>query len=129
MHSGNLGLRGLVIAAVSLSIVLASCGHSSQSVAPSALASNPSNYDDQDVTVSGTAKNPTTRQMRRGKVTIYQLCDSSCVNVVQFGDTNVTDGSSVTVSGRFRTSFGRRMHMSNVVIVGGRMRPQGGGSP
>jgi hypothetical protein len=117
------------IAAVSLSIILASCGHSSQSVAPSGLASNPSNYDDQDVTVTGTAKNPRTRQMRRGTATIYQLCDSSCINVVQFGEANVTEGSQVTVSGRFHQSFGRRMTITNVLVVGGRMRPEGAGSP
>ena len=118
-----------IIALLSLSIMLASCGHSGESVAPSALASSPSNYDDQDVTVSGTAKNPTTRQMRHGTATLYQLCDNSCINVVQFGDANVTNGTSVTVSGRFHASFGRRRVISNVLVVGGRTRPAGGGSP
>ncbi len=99
----------------------AACGHGGQSVAPSALAAHPSNYDDQDVTVSGTAKNPTSRQMRRGSATVYQLCDSACINVVQFGNPNVEDGSQVTVSGRFRTSFGRRELLTNVLVVGGRM--------
>jgi hypothetical protein len=98
----------------------AACGHSGQSATPSALAANPSNYDGQDVTVSGTAKNPTARQMRRGTATVYQLCDNACINVLQFGDTNVEDGGQVTVSGRFRTTFGRREKMSNVLIVGGR---------
>jgi FlaG/FlaF family flagellin (archaellin) len=129
MHSGNFRFRALIIAAMGLSVALGSCGHASQSVAPSALASNPSNYDDQDVTVSGTAKNPTTRQMRRGTATTYQLCDNTCINVVQFGDANVTEGSQITVSGRFHTSFGRRTIMSNVLVVGGRMRREGGGSP
>jgi hypothetical protein len=129
MHSGNLGFRAVSIIAVSLSLLLVGCGHASQSVAPSAVTSNPSNYDEQDVTVSGTAKSPRTRQMRRGTVTLYQLCDNSCINVVQFGTANVTEGSQVTVSGRFHQSFGRRMHMSNVLLVGGRMRPQGSASP
>lgn len=129
MHSGNFGFRGVVIAALSLSIVLPACGRSSQSVTPSGLASNPSNYDDQDVTVSGTAKNPATRQTRRGTATIYQLCDNSCINVVQFSGSDVTDGSQVTVTGRFHQSFGRRTMMNNVLVVGGRMRPQGAQSP
>jgi len=118
-----------LIAAVSLSLVLSACGHASQSVAPSALASDPSSYDDQDVTVSGTVKNPTTREMRRGTATTYQLCDNSCINVIQFGDTNVSNGGSVTVSGRFRATFGRRMVMNNVLVVGGHMRPESGGTP
>jgi hypothetical protein len=101
--------------------VVAGCGHSSQSVAPSALAANPSTYDDQDVTVSGTAKNPTTREMRRGAATVYQLCDNACITVLQFGGSNVADGSQVTVNGHFRASFGRTRMMNNVLVVGGRM--------
>jgi hypothetical protein len=129
MHSGNLGLRAAAIAIVSLGFILSGCGHATQSAAPSQLASNSANYDDQDVTVTGTAKNPTTRQMRRGTVTRYQLCDTGCITVVQIGDTNVTDGSHVTVSGRFHVAFGRRMMMSNVLVVGGAERPAGGASP
>jgi formylmethanofuran dehydrogenase subunit C len=116
----------LIVAIASLLFSSVACGHASQPVAPSALASNPAGYDGQDVTVTGTAKNPTTRLMRRGTDTIYQLCDNACINVVQFGDTNVAEGGQVTVSGRFHTSFGRRMTMSNVLVVGGRM---GAGPP
>jgi hypothetical protein len=106
-----------LIVAVALTVA---CGHTSQSVAPSALAANPSDYDGQSVTVSGTAKNPTARQMRRGTATVYQLCDTACINVVQFDNPNVSDGSQVTVSGHFRASFGREHAMSNVLVVGGR---------
>ncbi len=67
------------------------------------------------------AKNPRTRQTRRGTATTYQLCDSACINVVQFGSVNVSDGSKQTVSGRFRATFGRQRRMMNVLIVGGRM--------
>jgi hypothetical protein len=97
------------------------CGHSSQSVAPSAIVANPSSYDEQDVTVSGTVKNPKTRHTRRGTATRYQLCDGTCVTVVQFGEAGVTDGSTQTITGRFHTQFGRRRVMSNVIVVGGRM--------
>lgn len=99
------------------------CGHSAQTVAPSGLAADPSTYDGQDVTVSGTAKSLGTRQTRRGTATTYQLCDSACINVVQFGGTAVTDGSTVTVAGRFRATFGRQTAMTNVLIVGGRREP------
>lgn len=101
------------------------CSHTSQTVAPSALAANPANYDGQDVTVSGAVKNPTTRQTRRGTATTYKLCDSACINVIAFGDTNVADGSQVTVSGRFRATFGRQTVMTNVLVVGGHMGGSG----
>jgi hypothetical protein len=100
------------------------CGHGAQAVAPSSLAAEPSTYDGQDVTVSGTVKNPGTRQMRRGAATTYQLCDNACINVVQFGGTGVADGSKVTVTGRFRATFGRETAITNVLIVGGRREPQ-----
>jgi hypothetical protein len=109
-HIGLMGIAALIVA----------CGHTSQSVAPSALSANPSDYDGQSVTVSGTAKNPTARQTRRGTATVYQLCDTACINVIQFDNPNVSDGSQVTVSGHFRASFGRSHTMSNVLVVGGR---------
>lgn len=114
--------------AVALLSVVA-CARGGASVAPSALIANPSNYDGQTITVSGTAKNPATHAMRRGTATTYQLCDSACINVVQFGDTNVSDGSQVTVSGRFRESFGRRQVMTNVLVVGGRFGGEAAPSP
>jgi hypothetical protein len=99
----------------------AGCGHAAQSVAPSALAANPSSYDQQDVTVTGNARNPVTHHMRRGTATIYQLCDSACIQVVQFGTAGVASGAQQTVTGRFHLTFGRRRIMSNVLVVGGRM--------
>jgi hypothetical protein len=130
MYPRSSPIRYVKCVAVAIGITLGTaCGHSSQSVAPSALAANPANYDRADVTVTGTVKNPTTHQMRRGTATFYELCDSACINVVQFGDTSVTAGSSVTVAGRFHSSFGRRMVMNNVLVVGGRMRGPGGATP
>jgi hypothetical protein len=121
--------RAATIAALAATVTLAGgCGHSGQSVAPSALAANPSNYDRQELTVSGTAKNPTARQMRRGTATLYQLCDNACINVIEFGNPNVEDGSQVTVTGRFLSSFGRAHVMTNVLVVGGHMGRPGGES-
>ena len=116
-------MRYLLLAAVASTVA---CAHTSQSVAPSALAANPSNYDGQSVTVSGTVKNPTARETRRGTATAYQLCDNACINVIEFDNTNVSDGSQVTVSGRFRASFGRQQTMTNVLLVGGHMGHYGG---
>jgi hypothetical protein len=83
----------------------------------------PTAFDGQDVSVTGTVKDPTAHQFRRVSVTTFQLCDSACVNVVQFGTANVSDGDQQTVSGTFHHAFGRRrFHMQDVVVVGGRMR-------
>ncbi len=116
-------MRYLLLAAVASTVA---CAHTSQSVAPSALAANPANYDGQSVTVSGTVKNPTARETRRGTATAYQLCDNACINVIEFDNTNVSDGSQVTVSGRFRASFGRQQTITNVLLVGGHTGHSGG---
>ena len=103
----------------------AACGHASQSVAPSTLAANPSTYDGQDLTVSGQAKHP--HRMRRRAAMVYQLCDTACINVIDFDSANVSDGGQVTVSGHFRSSFGPRA--VNVLIIGQRPGGFAGGAP
>ena len=103
---------------------LAACGGGAKTVTPSALAASPATYDGESVSVSGTAKDPQTRTTKRGHLVLYQLCDTACVHVVQFGDATVTDGSAVSVTGMFRASFGRVKHIENVVVVGGRRRAQ-----
>ena len=103
---------------------LAACGGGAKTVTPSALAASPATYDGESVSVSGTAKDPQTRTTKRGHLVFYQLCDTVCVHVVQFGDATVTDGLPVSVTGMFRASFGRVKHIENVVVVGGRRRAQ-----
>ncbi|MGP8101251.1 MAG: hypothetical protein ACLQHL_10930 [Candidatus Cybelea sp.] len=112
------------VALLAAAALTAACGHSSQSVAPSALVANPASYDGQNLAVSGTAKHP--HRMRRRAATVYQLCDSACINVIEFDNSNVSDESQVTVSGHFRSSFGPRA--MNVLIVGERPGGFGGGA-
>jgi hypothetical protein len=89
-------------------------------LAPSAVVAAASTYDTQTVTVTGTIKNVKTRQGQRGTMTSYQLCDTQCINVVQFGDATVTEGQTSTVTGRFRAKVTHGdMTMQNVVMVGG----------
>jgi hypothetical protein len=106
----------VLLAAAALTVA---CSHASQSVPPSALAANPSSYDGQNLTVSGEARHP--HHMRRRAATIYQLCDSTCIQVIDFDNANVSSGSQVTVSGHFRSSFGPRA--INVLIIGERPSP------
>jgi len=91
-------------------------------IAPSVVVAAPSTYDMQTITVTGTIKGVQTRSMRRGTLTQYQLCDTQCINVVQFGDQtgSLTDGATTTVTGRFRASVDRGpMHAQNLLMVGG----------
>lgn len=125
--SSFLRLFAFRAALVAIVAAVAACSHGGPEVGPSKLAIRPSAYNGQDVTVTGTAKDPTTRKMRRGTATVYQLCDKMCINVVQFGDTNVSDGDQTTVSGRFHASFGRHRMLANVLVVGGRTGHTGGG--
>lgn len=104
-----------VIASV---LALAACGGGAKSATPTQLSTSAADYDGQSVSVSGTAKDPHVRTTKRGQMVRYQLCDSACINVVQFGDTSVADGTQVTVTGSFHQSFGRVRKYSNVVVVG-----------
>jgi len=113
------GTRLLFAAAGVLAI--AACGGGAKAVTPTALAGDPTTYDGQSVAVSGTAKNVHTRKTRRGTALMYDLCDSSCIHVFQFGSsTTVAEGSAVNVTGTFRQSFGRMQRIDNVLVVGGR---------
>lgn len=120
-------------AILAVSLLIGCSGAKAASVTPTALANAPSTYDTQSVSVSGTVKNPRTRKTRRGTAVMYQLCDSACINVFQFGDNAaVTDGSTASVTGMFHASFGRVHQINNVVVVGGRpggWRGGGSGAP
>jgi hypothetical protein len=93
-------------------------------LAPSAVVGAASTYDNKTVTVSGTVKNLKTKSTQRGTMNSYELCDTQCVNVVQFGTATVTEGSTQTVSGHFRASVSRNgMTMTNVIMAGGPTMP------
>ena len=105
------------IAAFSLSSGIALADNNAP-LAPSAVIAAASTYDNQTITVSGTVKNITTQNMRRGTLTRYQVCDSQCVNVVQFAGTAPTEGQTQTVTGRFRANVDRgRFQATDVIMV------------
>jgi hypothetical protein len=111
-------MKQLIALAVCLGIATA-CAHADTALAPSAIITGASTYDKQDVTVTGTVKNVKTTDGGRGTVTMYQLCDAQCVNVVQFGTASVTEGQTQTVTGRFRASADRgpMKGQTNIVMV------------
>lgn len=89
----------LVLAAA---VSLASCNGSTNAVSPSTLVGDPSKYDGQTVTVTGTARVRERNNARAGAARRFRLCDTDCINVVQFGGNDVKEGSSLTLTGRFR---------------------------
>jgi hypothetical protein len=109
-----------------LAFAATACSQSAQTATPSAIAQSPSTYDGQSLSVSGTAKDPKTRKTRRGQLLTFQLCDSACINVVEFGDATVADGATVSLTGMFHETFGRVRRMNNVLMVGGRPGGYGG---
>jgi cytochrome c-type biogenesis protein CcmE len=87
-------------------------------LAPSAVVSSASTYDKQTITVSGTVKGVTTENGPRGQMVRYQVCDSQCVNVVQFQGSAPAEGSTQTVTGHFRASVNRgHFQATNVIMV------------
>jgi hypothetical protein len=93
-------------------------------LAPSAVVAAASTYDNKTVTVTGTIKNLKTKTTQRGTMNSYELCDTQCVNVVQFGSATITEGQTQTVSGHFRQSVSRGgVTMQNVIMAGGPSMP------
>ncbi len=85
---------------------------------PSTLVANPSSYDGKTVTVEGAVSNFQTSNTMMGKVAGFQLCDSQCVVVVDKTAQTRSNGSTVTVTGTFHTTFsGPRRTFKNAVVV------------
>jgi hypothetical protein len=93
------------------------CGHGGSALAPSTIVNSPSNYDGQTITVAGTVRDVSQVQGRRGPMTRYHVCDNTCITVFQFGDTNVSEKSSTTVTGMFHETSRRNANVKNVLIV------------
>ncbi|MGZ3521785.1 MAG: hypothetical protein ACXVAG_12465 [Vulcanimicrobiaceae bacterium] len=97
---------------------------------PSAIIAAAQKNDQQPVTVTGTIKNSTTQQGRRGPVVMYDLCDAQCVHVIAPGGAAVKDGSQATVSGMFIAHVDRgQMKADNVVFVRPPNAPSGPPGP
>jgi len=81
---------------------------------------SPASYDGKTVTVEGTVSNFQTSSTLMGKVAGFQLCDSSCIVVVDKTAQTRSNGATVTVTGVFHTSFsGPKRTFKNAVVIGG----------
>jgi hypothetical protein len=87
-------------------------------LAPSAVLAKSSGYDGQSVTVTGTVQKYQTQKTAMGTVAAFQLCDSSCVTVIDQTAATHADGSKATVSGTFETTFkGPMRTFHNVILI------------
>jgi hypothetical protein len=69
----------------------------------SALLANPTSFDSQHLSVAGTIAKLTAKTSRRGNdYTTFDVCDgTSCVHVYSYGHPKLTNGQTLTVSGKF----------------------------
>jgi len=88
-------------------------------LAPSGILATPTKYDRQNVTVLGIVRSIVARPVARGTIAQFALCDSLCVNVVEFSKPSFLAGQSLTVEGRFYRIYSNGIIQArNVVIVG-----------
>ncbi|HTZ53782.1 MAG TPA: hypothetical protein VMB20_01870 [Candidatus Acidoferrum sp.] len=88
-------------------------------LAPSGILGAPAHFERQNVTVLGMVKAVAAQQISGGWITQFALCDSRCINVVEFSKPAVVVGQSVTVTGTFHTIFSRGpIQARNCVVVG-----------
>jgi hypothetical protein len=87
-------------------------------LAPSAILGAPTKFERQKVTVLGIVSALAQRPVRGGMISQFSLCDSRCINVVEFNVPNVRVGATLTVSGTFYTIFSSGIIQArNVVVV------------
>jgi hypothetical protein len=87
-------------------------------LAPSGIMAHPTKFDRQNVTALGIAQNVVVRPAGPGTVfTQFQLCDSTCLNVINAGPPKVTNGQSATVNGTFYVFFVRGPVQAHDIIV------------
>lgn len=99
----------MIVAAVLLAVNL---------LAPSGILAHPSKFDRQNVTVLGIARNVLVRPAGPGTVfTQFQLCDSTCLNVIELGPPKVVNGQNATVSGTFYVFYVRTPVQAHDVII------------
>ena len=88
-------------------------------LAPSGILNAPSKFERQSVTVLGIVGGISAQPISGGWITQFVLCDSRCINVVEFQKPSVTVGQSVTVTGTFHVIFSNGpVQARNCVVVG-----------
>jgi hypothetical protein len=88
-------------------------------LAPSGILAAPNKFERQNVTVLGIVQGISARQIPGGWITQLALCDSRCINVVEFAKPTFQVGQSLTVAGTFHVIFSNGpIQARNCVVVG-----------
>lgn len=67
------------------------------------ILANPSSYDGDHVSVSGTIQKLERKVSAKGTHYVtFSLCSSQCIDVYGFGSANISDGQTITVFGTFQ---------------------------
>jgi len=84
-------------------LILVSFKSIANDLSPSIIINQTSQYNGQEITVTGTVKDFKQKVSHRGNnYETYKLCDiQSCISVFAWGMTPHNDGDKVTVSGQF----------------------------
>jgi cytochrome c-type biogenesis protein CcmE len=105
----NTGMQVLLAVLVAANLILA----------PSGILNTPTHFERKSVTVLGIVQQISAQQLPGGWVTQFALCDSRCINVIEFTRPSFLVGQSVTVTGIFHTIFSRGIIQArNCVVVG-----------
>jgi hypothetical protein len=87
-------------------------------LAPSGILAAPSKFERKSVTVLGIVQTIVVRPIKGGAVSQFSLCDSRCINVIEFSRPTFTVGQSLTISGTFYTVFSNGIIQArNAVVV------------
>jgi hypothetical protein len=88
-------------------------------LAPSGILGAPEKFERHTVTVLGVVRGISARRIPGGWITQFALCDSQCINVVEFSNPAFSVGASVTITGVFHTIFSNGIIQArNCVVVG-----------
>lgn len=87
-------------------------------LAPSGVLASPDKFERKSVTVIGFVQGIVVRAIPGGYITQFDLCDSRCIEVVEFSKPSFRPGQSLTVAGTFHTTFSNGVIQArNVVVV------------
>ncbi|MGC2130161.1 MAG: hypothetical protein WA629_08695 [Candidatus Aquilonibacter sp.] len=87
-------------------------------LAPSGILASPAKYERKNVTVLGIVQGIAMRAIPGGVITQFALCDSRCINVVEFSKPSFYVGQSLTVAGTFHQIFSNGIIQArNTVVV------------
>jgi len=114
--AGRVLLYGALVIAGTL-LFVGGVVRADEALKPSTVLANPDDYDNRSIRVVGTVSDYKSRTAPRGKIAMFQICDSACLNVID--RSGAAQEGQVTVTGTFHRNMStRRGTRSNIIVVG-----------